>query len=107
MNQTSSPFSLSQSVDCTDSIDSAGSAQIELVAYPATSVAGSQEHASAHPSLTSNNSIHEIDKGIAGYTDEEKTKEYEFYKEKIDKVLNSYHRKGQKRMQFIIEQAAL
>ena len=107
MNQTSSPFTQSQSTDCTDYIASAGSTQKELVAYPATSVAGTQEHGSAHPSLTSNYSIDEIDKGIAGYTDEEKTKEYEFYKEKIDKVLNSYHRKGQKRMQSIIEQAAL
>ena len=92
MNQTSHPFTQSQSADCTDYIASAGSTQTELVAYPATSVAVTQEHGSAHPSLTSNYSIDEIDKGIAGYTDEEKSKEYEFYKEKIDKVLNSYHR---------------
>ena len=107
MNQTNAPIPQSQSADCTDSNCSAGSAQTELVACPAVSVAGTQEHVSAHPCLTSNNSIHAINKGIAGYTDEEKTKEYEFYRDKIDKVLTGYHRKGQKRMQFIIEQAAL
>ena len=106
MKQNNSVPFPSQSTDCNNLAEAVGT-QTELVAYPATSVVGMQEHGSAHPSLTINNSIHSIDKGIAGYSDEEKAKEYEFYKSKIDKVLNPYHRKGQTRMQAIIEQAAL
>ena len=66
-----------------------------------------KEPFTAHPSLTINNSISSIDKGIAGYTQEEKNKEYETYKEKIDPLLSVYHRKGQNRMQHIIEQSAV
>jgi hypothetical protein len=85
----------------------AGSAEMELVPCPAPPRgAVTQEPDRAHPSLTINNSITLIDKGIAGYSEEEKFKEYQNYKDKIDPLLSVYHRKGQTRLQNVIEQAA-
>ena len=108
MNKPSVPFPISQPVECVGCHSQVGSTQTELVAYPATPRgAGMREAQASHPSLTINNSIDEINKGIPAYSLEEKNEEYSFYKEKIDPTLSTYQRKGQTRMQHIIEQASL
>ena len=57
---------------------------------------------SDHPSLTSNNSITEINSGIAVGSDDKKKKKYEEWKEEIEPTLSGYHWKCAHRMQEII-----
>jgi hypothetical protein len=108
MDKNNFPATQSQSSECKGGLLPAGSAHNELFAYPATLQGlGTNGHGSDHPSLTSNNSIDEINSGIQGFTLEEKNKEYQFYKEKVDPILSTYQRKGQTRMEHIILQASL
>ena len=101
----SAPYS--QSSVRTDLVGiAAGSTQTELVACPAPAGQVTQEHGSAHPSLTRNYSIIEIDKGIEGYDEVEKFKKYQEWKNKIEPTLSKTHWNAQKRLQHCITQAA-
>ena len=107
MKEPSNQTAQSQSTDASGFGLHAGSTQTELVAYPANPrFVGTAEHGSAHPCLTINNSISLIDKGIEGFSEKEKFDEYIHYKDKIDPILTAYHRKGQTRLQHVINQAA-
>ena len=106
--QSNQPTSHSQSSVVSEFVDlTAGSTQTELVACPAPMGQGSQEHASAHPCLTRNYSITEINKGIAGYDELEKFKKYQHYKQKVEPTLSKSHYNAQIRLQHCIGQAAL
>ena len=106
--KTSPSQSRRKSLECVSVVSQVGSTQKELVAYPATPRgAGMREAQASHTCLTNNYSITSIDKGIATYSDEEKTKEYLHYKEKIEPTLGSIQYKSQNRMQHVVEQAAL
>ena len=83
-----------------------GSAYPELGTHPSPSGRGASGSAEPHTCLTINNSITETNTGIPLYTDEEKNKEYEYYKEKIEPRLNSVIYKHQGRLQHTIEQVA-
>jgi hypothetical protein len=107
MSKDSSQHTQSQSCPkVASSILPGGSAWTELTTHPSTAGGGAREALASHTCLTINNSITETNKGIPLYTDEEKNKEYEFYKDKIEPRLNSTVYKHSQRMQFTIEQVA-
>ena len=111
MIQDSKKTPLSQSrrksLECVSVDSQVGSTQKELVAYPATPRgSGMREAQASHTCLTRNYSITEIDKGIPLYTEEEKNKKYEFYKEKILPTLSSIQFKHEGRMAHTIQQIA-
>ena len=86
---------------------SVGKATTELMSCPTPLGAGTQETLGSHPCLTSNNSITLTDKGIQGFSENEKEKEYNHYKEKIEPRLGGNQFKQMRRMEHIITNACM
>ena len=82
-----------------------GSAQPELVACPTPSGMVTQEHGSAHPCLTDNNSI-KIDNEELRYRKERKERENKYYNEIIKPKLTGYQNKSTDLLQMRIEKGS-